>query len=117
MLLISTLYRPDAEISYNLYYTRHGRPQGGARRGTCPPPLEIRKYGGPHKDNLTCKNEKKIFSKLSEETELRAPHLVNEETDMRGPPIVSKETDLRGPPYIVCEVTYLRGPHIVSDEA
>ena len=30
----------------------HGRPQGGARRGTCPP-LEIQKYGGPPKDNLT----------------------------------------------------------------
>ena len=30
----------------------HGRPQGGARGGTCPP-LEIQKYGGPPKDNLT----------------------------------------------------------------
>ena len=33
----------------------HGRTQGeGARRGTCPPPpLEIKKYSGPPKDNLT----------------------------------------------------------------
>ena len=48
----------------------HGRPQGGARGGTCPPPLEIQKYGGPPKDNLT---RKKLLKKLSEETELRAP--------------------------------------------
>ena len=66
---------------------RHGRPQGGgARGGTCPPPLEIKNYGGPHKDNLTRKNLKKYFFKLSEETELRALHLVSEETDMRGAP-------------------------------
>ena len=79
---------------------RRGGGGGGARGGTCPPPLEIQKYGGPHKDNLTRKIKKKIiFKKLSEETELRAPHLISEETDMRGPPIVSKETDLRGPTY------------------
>ena len=59
----------------------------GARRGgTCPPPLEIKKYGPPPKDNLTRKNYKKIFKKLSEETELRAPHIVSEATDLRGPP-------------------------------
>ena len=77
-----------------MFASIHGRPQRGARGCTCPP-LEIQKYGGPHKDNLT----RKFFLKLSEEAELRAPHLVSEETDMRGPPIVSKETDLRGPPY------------------
>ena len=32
----------------------HGRLQGGARGGTCPP-LEIQKYGGPPKNNLTRK--------------------------------------------------------------
>ena len=40
----------------------HGRPQGGARRGTCPPPLEMKKYRGPHKDNLTRKNKKKYLT-------------------------------------------------------
>ena len=30
---------------------------GGARGGTCPP-LEIQKYGGPPKDNLTRKIKK-----------------------------------------------------------
>ena len=25
----------------------HGRTQGGARGGSCPPPLEIQKYGAP----------------------------------------------------------------------
>ena len=66
---------------------RHGRPQGGARGGTCPPPLEIQKYGAPTRINYRVKIKKKIFFKLSEETELRAPppHLVSEETDMRGP--------------------------------
>ena len=37
----------------------HGRPQGGARGGTCPP-LEIHRYGGPPKDNLTRNFYKKI---------------------------------------------------------
>ena len=32
-------------------------------------------HRGPHKDNLTRNFFKKIFKKLSEETELRAPHL------------------------------------------
>ena len=77
-----------------------GARRGGGKRGHLPPPLEIKKYGAP-KDNLTRKKKIYIyiFKKLSEETELRAPHLVSEETDLRGPPIVSKETDLRGPPY------------------
>ena len=39
-------------------------PAGGSRGGTCPPPpLEIQKYVGPHKDNLTRKNYKKIYLK------------------------------------------------------
>ena len=38
--------------------TNMGARRGGARRGTCPP-LEIKKYRGPHKDNLTRK--KKIY--------------------------------------------------------
>ena len=43
----------------------HGRPQGGggARGGTCPP-LEIKKYGGPPKDNLTRKFKKKKILKI-----------------------------------------------------
>ena len=65
--------------------------RGGARGGTCPP-LEIHRYGGPPKDNLTRNLKKK----------LRGPHIVSEETDLGGPPIASKETDLRGP-HIVCE--------------
>ena len=86
-----------------------GARRGGGKKGHLPP-LEIQKYGGPPKDILTRKKFKKIFFlKLSEETELRAPHLVSEESDQRGCSIVSKETDLRGP-HIVCEVTYLRGP-------
>ena len=75
-----------------------GARRGGARRGTCPP-LEIQNMGAPTRITYRVKIKKKFFFKLSEETELRAPHLVSEETDMRGPPIVSKETDLRGPPY------------------
>ena len=68
----------------------HGRPQGGggARGGTCPP-WKFKNMGPPPKDNLTRKFFFKIFQKLSEETELRAPHLVSEETDLRGPPILT----------------------------
>ena len=58
-----------------------GARRGGGKKGHLPPPWKL------------------IFFKLSEETDLRALHLVSEETDMRGPPIVSKETNLRGPPY------------------
>ena len=76
-----------------------GARRGGGQEGALAPPLEIQKYRGPHKDNLTRKIFKKMLKKLSEETELRAPHLVSEETDMRGPPKISKETNLRGPPY------------------
>ena len=83
--------------------TRTNDGMGARRGGTCPPPWKLKNMGPPPQDNLT---RKKNFS---EETELRAPHLVSKETDLRGPPIVSKETDLRGP-HIVCEVTYLRGP-------
>ena len=44
------------------YSTDHGRPQGGGKRGHLPP-LEIQKYGGPPKDNLTRKNYKKKYFK------------------------------------------------------
>ena len=42
----------------------HERPQGGGgvKRGHLPP-LEIKKYGGPHKDKLTRKNLKKKLKK------------------------------------------------------
>ena len=76
-----------------------GARRGGGQEGALAPPSPGNsKIWGPPKDNLTRKIKKKIFKKLSEETELRAPHLVSEETDQWGPPIVSKETDLRGPP-------------------
>ena len=58
---------------------------GGGKRGTCPLPLEIQKYGGPPTDNLARKK-------------LRGPHIASQKTDMRGPHLVSEETDLRGPP-------------------
>ena len=37
---------------------RMGAHKGGGQEGALapPPPLEIKKYGGPHKDNLTRKN-------------------------------------------------------------
>ena len=57
--------------------------------GTCPPPLEIQKYGAPTRityDVKAVKIKKYILKKLSKETELRAPHLVSKETDMRGGP-------------------------------
>ena len=38
----------------------HGRPQGGARGGTCPPPWKFTDMGGPPKDNLTRNFLKKI---------------------------------------------------------
>ena len=34
---------------------------GGARGGTCHPPLGIQKFGGPPKDNLTRKLKKKYI--------------------------------------------------------
>ena len=82
------------------YSCTHGRPQGGgARGGTCPPPWKFKNIGAPQgQQGQRVKIKKNILKKLSEETELRAPHLVSEETDLRGPPIVSKETDPRGPP-------------------
>ena len=75
----------------SIYSTYMGVRRGGGQEGHLPPPpppprpLEIKKYGGPHKNNLTRQNFLNFFFKLSEETELRAPHLVSEETDMRGP--------------------------------
>ena len=42
-------------LIYILGIQYHGRPQGG-QEGALAPPLEIKKYGGPHKDNLTRKN-------------------------------------------------------------
>ena len=41
----------------------HGRPQGGGGQegALAPPPLEIQKYGGPPKDNLTRKIKKYIY--------------------------------------------------------
>ena len=76
----------------------------GARRGgqegalIYSPPLEIQKYGGPPKDNLTRTFFLNI-EKIKRRNWTEGPHIVCEETDLRGPPIVSKETDLRGPPY------------------
>ena len=66
-----------------------GARRGGGERGHLPP-LEIQKYWGPPKDNLT---RKKLLKKL------RGPHIVSEETDLEDPHLVSEETDLRGPPY------------------
>ena len=39
-----------------------GARRGEGKRGHLPP-LEIQKYGGPHKDNLTRKNFKNIYFK------------------------------------------------------
>ena len=39
------------------YHTTMGARRGG-QEGALAPPLEIQKYGGPHKDNLTRKNLK-----------------------------------------------------------
>ena len=62
-----------------------GARRGGGQEGAlAPPPPENKKNMGPPKDNLT----RTIFlKKLSEETELRGPHLVSKETDLRGAPI------------------------------
>ena len=44
-----------------------GRPQGGGQEGALtPPPLEIKKYRGPHKDNLTRKIKKNFFLKIKQ---------------------------------------------------
>ena len=76
-----------------------GARRGGGQEEALAPPWKFKNIGAPTRITYRVKILKIIFFKLSEETELRAPHLVSEETDMRGPPIVSKETNLRGPPY------------------
>ena len=94
-----------------------GARRGGGKRVHLPP-LEIKKHRSPHKDNLTRKNLKNIYlKKLSEKTELKAPHLISKETDMRGPPIVSKATDLRGPPYSMRSNLSKGAPTYSSEES
>ena len=57
-------------------YSHAWAPAGGGKKWHLPP-LEIQKYGALPKDNLTRKKFKNFFFfKLSEETELRAPHLL-----------------------------------------
>ena len=50
------LYISGHRLRLKTSIPHHGRPQGGGGKRGHLPPLEIQKYGGPHKDKLTRKN-------------------------------------------------------------